>query len=77
MESYNEERHFTWLEAFYDLIVAIIFFELSRELSEDVSVFGFLSFIALFVPAAWSWVSVTFYSTRFATGDLAHRLLML
>jgi low temperature requirement protein LtrA len=40
-------------------------------------VFGFLSFIALFVPAVWSWVGVTFYSTRFATDDLAHRLLML
>ncbi|HKH86458.1 MAG TPA: low temperature requirement protein A [Nitrososphaera sp.] len=76
MESYKE-RHFTWLDAFYDLIVAIIVFELSRELSEDVSVFGFLSFVALFVPAVWSWVGVTFYSTRFATDDLAHRLLML
>jgi low temperature requirement protein LtrA len=76
LESYKE-RHFTWLEAFYDLIVAIIVFELSRELSEDVSVFGFLSFVALFVPVVWSWVGVTFYSTRFATDDLAHRLLML
>jgi len=42
-----------------------------------VSVFGFLSFLALSVPAVWSWVGVTFYSTRFATDDLAHRLLML
>jgi low temperature requirement protein LtrA len=25
----------------------------------------------------WSWVGVTFYSTRFETDDLAHRLLML
>jgi low temperature requirement protein LtrA len=40
-------------------------------------VFGFLSFVALFVPAVWSWVGVTFYSTRFAIDDLAHRLLML
>ena len=76
LESYKE-RHFTWLEAFYDLIVAIIVFELSRELSEDVSVFGFLSFIALFVPAMSSWIGVTFYSTRFAADDLGHRLLML
>jgi low temperature requirement protein LtrA len=77
LESSKEERHFTWLDAFYDLIVAIIVFELSRELNEDVSVFGFLSFVALFVPVVWSWVGVTFYSTRFATDDLAHRLLML
>jgi low temperature requirement protein LtrA len=25
----------------------------------------------------WSWIGVTFYSTRFETDDLAHRLLML
>ena len=42
-----------------------------------MSVFGFLSFVALYVPAVWSWIGVTFYSTRFATDDLAHRLLML
>ena len=59
MESYKE-RHFTWLDAFYDLIVAVIVFELSRELNEDVSVIGFLSFVSLFVPAVWSWVGVTF-----------------
>ncbi|MDQ3835376.1 MAG: low temperature requirement protein A [Thermoproteota archaeon] len=50
---------------------------MSRELNEHVSVFGFLSFVSLFVPVAWSWVGVTFYSTRFATDDLTHRLLML
>jgi low temperature requirement protein LtrA len=76
LESYKE-HHVTWLEGFYDLIVAIIVFQLSRELNEDVSVYGFLSFVALFIPVVWSWVGVTFYSTRFATDDLAHRLLML
>ena len=76
MESYKE-HHVTWLESFYDLIVAIVVFQLSRDLNEDVSVYGFLSFAALFVPVVWSWVGVTFYSTRFATDDLAHRLLTL
>ena len=33
--------------------------------------------MALFIPVVWSWVGVTFYSTRFETDDLAHRLLML
>ena len=76
MESYKE-RHVSWLENFYDLIVAIIVFQLSRNLNEDVSLYGFLGFVALFIPAVWSWVGVTFYSTRFETDDLAHRLLML
>jgi low temperature requirement protein LtrA len=76
LESYKE-RHVTWLENFYDLIVAIIVFQLSRDLNQDVSVYGFLSFVALFLPVVWSWIGVTFYSTRFETDDLAHRLLML
>jgi low temperature requirement protein LtrA len=76
LESYKE-HHVTWLENFYDLIVAIIVFQLSRDLNQDVSVYGFLSFVALFIPVVWSWVGVTFYSTRFETDDLAHRLLML
>jgi low temperature requirement protein LtrA len=76
LENYKE-HHVTWLENFYDLIVAIIVFQLSRDLNDDVSVYGFLSFVALFIPVVWSWVGVTFYSTRFETDDLAHRLLML
>ena len=76
MESYRE-RHVTWLENFYDLVVAIIVFQLSRDLDHDVSVYGFLSFVVLFIPVIWSWIGVTFYSTRFETDDLAHRLLML
>jgi low temperature requirement protein LtrA len=76
LKSYKE-HHVTWLENFYDLIVAIIVYQLSRDLNQDVSVFGFLSFVALFIPVVWSWVGVTFYSTRFETDDLAHRLLML
>jgi low temperature requirement protein LtrA len=76
LESYKE-HHVTWLENFYDLIVAIIVYQLSRDLNQDVSIYGFLSFVALFIPVVWSWVGVTFYSTRFETDDLAHRLLML
>jgi low temperature requirement protein LtrA len=76
LESYRE-RHATWLENFYDLVVAIVVFQLSRNLNQDVSIYGFLSFVALFIPVIWSWVGVTFYSTRFETDDLTHRLLVL
>jgi low temperature requirement protein LtrA len=76
LENYKE-HHVTWLENFYDLIVAIIVYQLSRDLNQDVSVYGFLSFVSLFIPVVWSWIGVTFYSTRFETDDLAHRLLML
>ncbi len=66
VESFKE-RHTTWLENFYDLVVAIIVYQLSRDLYQDVSVNGFLIFVALFIPVIWSWIGVTFYSTRFET----------
>jgi low temperature requirement protein LtrA len=74
MESIEKERHASWLENFYDLIVAIVVFQLSSNLNHDVSISGFVGFIALFIPVLWSWMGVTFYNTRFETDDLGHRL---
>jgi low temperature requirement protein LtrA len=77
MENIEKERHASWLENFYDLIVAIVVFQLSSILNHNVSISGFLAFIALFIPVLWSWMGVTFYNTRFETDDLGHRLLTL
>ena len=77
MENLEKERHASWLENFYDLIVAIVVFQLSSILNHNVSVSGFLGFTALFIPVFWSWIGVTFYNSRFETDDLAHRLLTL
>jgi low temperature requirement protein LtrA len=77
MENIEKERHASWLENFYDLIVAIVVFQLSTNLNHDVSIFGFLGFVALFIPVLWSWIGVTFYNSRFETDDLGHRLLTL
>lgn len=71
------ERHATWLELFYDLVFVAAIFQLSTNLSEDISVSGFLSFLVLFVPVWWSWVGAAFYATRFDTDDTAHRLFTM
>ena len=76
MESYTDRRA-SWLESFYDLIVAIVVLQLSINLSQDVSVNGFFKFVALFIPVFWAWIGVTFYATRFGTDDVIHRFLML
>jgi low temperature requirement protein LtrA len=73
----DKGRHVTWLENFYDLIVVVVVAQVSVNLSHDVSVSGFISFIALYIPIWWSWVGVTFYATRFEIDDLGHRLLIL
>jgi len=76
VESYKD-RHASWLENFYDLIVAIVVLQLSINLNHDVSINGFLSYVALFIPVCWAWIGVTFYATRFGTDDLIHRFLTL
>jgi low temperature requirement protein LtrA len=75
--SNNTNRHATWLELFYDLVFVVVIFQLAHNLEEDFSLYGFLGFIALFVPVWWSWTGAAFYATRFDTDDLVHRILIL
>jgi low temperature requirement protein LtrA len=70
-------RHATWLELFNDLVFVVVIFQLAHNLEEDFSLYGFLGFLALFVPVWWSWIGVVFYATRFETDDLGHRILVL
>lgn len=72
-----KERHASWLENFYDLIIAIVVLQLSINLNHDVTLIGFGSFVALFIPVCWVWIGVTFYSTRFGTDDMTHRFLTM
>mgnify|MGYP001795389492 CR=1 FL=1 len=74
-EENEEERKATWLELFYDLIFVVAIAELSHSLSKDVSVHGFISFVALFIPVWWCWLGATFYATLFDTDDIRDRLL--
>lgn len=74
-ESSEAERHATWLELFYDLVFVVAIAQLAHKLNEDVSLSGVFSFVVLFIPVWWSWVGTAFYSNRFDTDDLKHRLL--
>jgi low temperature requirement protein LtrA len=73
----NTNRHATWLELFYDLVFVVVIFQLAHNLEEDFSLYGFLGFLALFVPVWWSWTGAVFYANRFDTDDLEHRILVL
>jgi len=76
-EGGEEERHATWLELFYDLLFVAVVAQLSLQLSHDLSPFGILRFVLLFVPVWWAWIGQTFYATRFDTDDLGHRLFII
>lgn len=73
----EQERHATWLELFFDLVFVVIISQLSHFLLHEVSLLRFLEFLFLFIPVWWSWIGTTFYSTRFYSDDLGHRLLLL
>lgn len=64
-----EELHTTWLELFYDLVVAVAVTQvailLSGALSRDVA----LLFFGLFLLVWWVWSGHTVYTTRFETDD--------
>jgi low temperature requirement protein LtrA len=74
-ETEAEQRRATWMELFYDLIYVVAVSQLAHNLYENISITGFISFIALFVPVWWSWIGTTLYANRFDTDDLGHRLL--
>jgi low temperature requirement protein LtrA len=71
-----QERHTTWLEAFFDLVFVLVVATLAGNLIGDHSLNGFLIYAALFLPAWWSWVLVTTYADRFDTDDVVFRLMM-
>ncbi|HET7319495.1 MAG TPA: low temperature requirement protein A [Nitrospirota bacterium] len=71
----GEERHATWLELFYDLVVVAAVASVAQALSKDHSASGILMFVGLFIPVFWVWAGHTVYATRFDTDDLVYRLL--
>src|SRR5512143_2714929 len=71
----GEERHATWLELFYDLVVVAAVAAVAQALSQDHSALGILAFFGLFIPVFWVWAGHTVYATRFDTDDLVYRLL--
>jgi low temperature requirement protein LtrA len=73
----TSERRATWLELFYDLVFVAAIAELAHTLAGNVSIWGAMSFFALFIPVWWCWVGAAFYATRFDTDDLSYRLLTL
>lgn len=73
---HHEERKVSWLELFYDLVYVATLIQLGNALSEDVSVMGFVKFVALFIPIWWSWTGITFYANRFVVDDVWHRVLI-
>lgn len=70
------ERKTPWLALFYDLVFVAAIVQLGTILSGNVSLLGFLEFVALFFPIWWAWNGLTFYMNRFEVDDIWHRLMV-
>jgi low temperature requirement protein LtrA len=77
LDDREEDRRATWLELFFDLVFVAAVANLGANLSDDLTLDGFVEFLALFVPVWWAWMGFTFYANRFDTDDLVYRLLTL
>jgi low temperature requirement protein LtrA len=77
LRSANEalDRHMTWLEIFFDLMIAVIIIQLSDRLSNHLSLIGVLRCAALLIPVMWVWVSYTTFAARFDNNDSIHWLI--
>jgi low temperature requirement protein LtrA len=71
----EHEEKTTWLELFFDLIYVAILVVLGDRLSHNLSLQGVIEFALLFIPIWLSWLEPVFYSRRFPTDDIGHRLL--
>ena len=71
----EHEEKTTWLELFFDLVYVAILVVLGDRLSHDLSLQGVVEFALLFIPIWLSWLEPVFYSRRFPTDDIGHRLL--
>ncbi len=75
LSSPQQERHASWLELFYDLVLVVAINQVSLVLTGDLSSTTILVFLGLFLLVSWIWGGHTVYTTRFETDDLVYRLL--
>ena len=72
---HRHEESTTWLELFFDLVYVAILVQLGNRLSHDLSLQGVTEYALLFIPIWLSWLEPVFYSRRFPTDDIGHRIL--
>jgi len=71
------ERHASWLELFFDLVLVAAVAALATQLHADHSVVGLAVVAGLLVPVWWAWMGFTWYATGFDGDDPVFRLGVL
>lgn len=78
---FDQHRHATWLEKFFDLIFVVAVSDAGEILSEahggHIAPQQYLHFVLVFLPLWWIWAGHTIYANRFDTDSRQHRLSTL
>ncbi len=69
----REERRASWLELFFDLVVAGAVGQLAGALQDHPSLTALARFAILFIPIWWLWVQFSFYADRHESDAAWHR----
>jgi low temperature requirement protein LtrA len=77
VHDWEDTRRATWLELFYDLVFVVAVARLAALLYLDHDVGGFLTFVALFVPIWWAWISFSYFADLFDEDRPLDRLAQL
>ena len=71
------DRHASWLELFFDLVVVVAVSNLGDLLHHDPSPGGAATFVGLLVPVWWAWISYSYFADLFDDDSPPHRLAQL
>jgi low temperature requirement protein LtrA len=77
VHDWEEIRHATWLELFFDLVFVVAVARLAVLLHDDHSITGALRFVGLFVPIWWAWISFSYYADLFDDDGPVDRVAQL
>lgn len=72
----EKHRHARWIELFYDLVFAVVIYQLDLDYSQNFKFEHTIHFVLVIVPVWWAWVGQTLYLSRFDTEDVFHSILI-
>jgi low temperature requirement protein LtrA len=73
-EDVGVDRKVSFLDLFFDLVFVVAVAEIAHVLYDHPDAWGLGAFMLLFTPVWWLWIGSTFYTERFETSEVSHRL---
>ncbi|MGS4883428.1 low temperature requirement protein A [Roseibium sp. MB-4] len=73
----TKSEHVHWAELFYDLIHVVSIFLLGNYLTNNLDLYGFVTFAGVFIALWFAWGELSIFNSIYVSTDVWHRLYML